>query len=38
MARRQLSRSQNRRIFRKGTAVKKINHQPTMGRRGGIRC
>lgn len=35
--RKQLSRSQSKRTFRRGTAVKKVNHQPTMGRRGGIR-
>lgn len=35
--RRQLSRSKSARVFRRGTAVKKVNHQPTMGRRGGIR-
>lgn len=35
--RKQMSRGGSRRTFRKGTAVKKINHKSALGRRGGIR-
>jgi hypothetical protein len=35
--RKQMSRSGSKRSFRKGTAVKKVNHKTAMGRRGGIR-